>query len=455
MTSNNKQQISLLALVALLFCQVSGGPIGLEEIVSNSGIAASLILIITVPFFWAAPSALITAELCSAIPKEGGYYNWVKQGIGPKAGYLSAMWMWIYSWFDCAIYPVLFADILITFLNSIGIINVSEEQMIFYRLACAIVVIVPITILNLSGIKKVGKWSIVFTYIILIPFLILIILGLKKLFTESSIIPNLFTDTNNNLDFSTALSSGLLIVMWNYLGWSALSTISNEVKDPQKTFPKALYFSMILVTGCYFFAVLFGFILYPYPDKWTSGVWSEIGFVSGGTWLQILIVIASLFSAVSLFNAQALAASRIPYVLAKDSLLPNFFAKLSDKTNVPTNSIIFCSIIYFLLCSFSFTELLVLDVLLFSGTKLFQHISFIKLRINEPNLVRPFKVPGNIFILSLLAFLPLLLPAYAIYDAIAQQEQNISIIIATAVFITTTVSALFVVKKPANFDQTN
>src|SRR5439155_1643032 len=93
-------------LMTIFFC-VSGGPFGLEPVV-QSGRGMALMLILIVPIIWALPVALLSAELGSAIPEEGGYYEWVKQGVGPRAGFWCAWLTFLYTCVDVAIYPRLF-----------------------------------------------------------------------------------------------------------------------------------------------------------------------------------------------------------------------------------------------------------------------------------------------------------------------------------------------------------
>src|SRR6185436_1385404 len=99
--------LMLWPLVMTFFLDVSGGPFGLESLM-QSGPGMAILLILITPFIWAAPAALMTAELASAIPTEGGYYVWVKRCMGPFWSFVCGWWTWVYSWVDVAIYPVLF-----------------------------------------------------------------------------------------------------------------------------------------------------------------------------------------------------------------------------------------------------------------------------------------------------------------------------------------------------------
>src|SRR5436190_15092155 len=115
--SRLRRQLRLLPLVMVFFFTVAGGAYGLEPVVSASGPGMALLLIAVTPVIWSIPAALMVAELSSAIPAEGGYYAWVKRGLGPFWGFLEGWWSWLSSFVDMAIYPVLFAKYLAALLS--------------------------------------------------------------------------------------------------------------------------------------------------------------------------------------------------------------------------------------------------------------------------------------------------------------------------------------------------
>ncbi|RYD39087.1 MAG: amino acid permease, partial [Verrucomicrobiaceae bacterium] len=100
-----KGSLNALTLALTVFCCVSGGPYGLEETIQNAGPGLGILLILIVPIVWALPDALMTAELASAIPEEGGYVVWVRRAMGPFWGFINAWWTWMYALIDATIYP--------------------------------------------------------------------------------------------------------------------------------------------------------------------------------------------------------------------------------------------------------------------------------------------------------------------------------------------------------------
>ena len=113
----SRPKLRWLALAASLFFVVSGGPNGLEDLVRQSGPALCLLLLVVTPLIWSLPSALMTAELGSALPVEGGFYIWVTRGLGPRSGFACAIWSLIYALFEVAIYPVLAVSLLLSLIH--------------------------------------------------------------------------------------------------------------------------------------------------------------------------------------------------------------------------------------------------------------------------------------------------------------------------------------------------
>ena len=106
-----KRSLALGALVFIMFFTVSRGAYGLEDVV---GLVAApgwrLLLILVTPIIWSLPTALMVAELATAMPVEGGFYFWVKRAMGPFWGFQEGWWSWLTTWVDMAIYPVLFVE---------------------------------------------------------------------------------------------------------------------------------------------------------------------------------------------------------------------------------------------------------------------------------------------------------------------------------------------------------
>ena len=87
-------------------------PYGLEDIIHGAGYPGAIVVLLVVPLIWSLPTALMVSELASSLPKEGGYYIWVRRALGPFWGFQEAWLSLTSSVFDMAIYPILFVSYL-------------------------------------------------------------------------------------------------------------------------------------------------------------------------------------------------------------------------------------------------------------------------------------------------------------------------------------------------------
>jgi amino acid transporter len=415
----DRRALKLIPLAMTIFCCVSGGPFGLEAVVSG-GPGIGLLLILGVPIIWGMPSALMTAELSSAIPVEGGFYHWTKRSLGPFWGFLAGWWTWLYTWVDAALYPVLFATYISSLIQLLGHASPIESNP-WIKWAVGLAMVIPLTWLNIRGTKVVGMASVIFALIFLTPFAILVVLGMSKLLGNPSAAwtPMLAPGSS----FIKAAGAGLYIAMWNYLGWDDLSTITGEVENPQKTFPRALLIAVILTIAAYLLPTLVGVVAVPDYASWEEGTWTKVGQAIGGSWLGILIVAAGLFSAMGLFASTLLASSRIPFVLGEDGWLPQAVTRLHPKYGTPWIAILISAVVYTTLSFQAFESLVVIDVLLDSSAILLELIALAVLRWKEPDLPRPYKIPGGWFGIAYVVLCPIAIVAFAVYYSVFIDEE--------------------------------
>ncbi len=407
----------LWPLAFTIFFVVSGGPYGLEEVMKG-GVGMGLLLILLMPLIWALPVALLTAELASAIPEQGGYYVWVKRAMGPFAGFLCGWWTWTYSWVDTAIYPVLFVGYMKSFIFSSFLSNPWASFWV------SLLMIIPVTWMNIIGVRSVGKAATVFGILLLLPFLVMIIAGSGNVFTHGGEIFKHFIPSGQTP--VSAFKAGLFVVMWNYLGWDSTSTIAGEVEKPQKNFPKAIAIGLPLVTLAYFLPALVGAAAVPDPAKWITGCWGNIAGIIGGKYLGYWIGLCGMISAAGLFMATLLSSSRIPLVIARNKALPEALTKLHPKYQTPYVAILISAFIYTALSILSFDQLAEIDVILYSSALLLEFVALIILRKKEPTLHRPFKIGGGWPMLIIICGIPTVLIIFAFFTFFSKNEGFIS-----------------------------
>ena len=407
--------ISLLPLVATLFFVVSGGPYGLEEIVSGHGYLNTLLLLLVVPCIWSVPSALLVGELASSLPHEGGYYTWVRRALGPFWGMQEAWLMVAFSLFDMAIYPTL----LVTYLGRI-FPALRDTGVGGPGWWAGVAMVVVCVLWNLRGSRAVGSGSIGMGALLLFPFVIVSICGALALrhlswdqFTHMLSAPPAAVSASP--DSGPLWVTGILLCMWNYLGWDSASTVAGEVEAPQRNYPRALFITVLLVAGCYTIPVFFAAGSGIPAGAWTTGSWVDIGQRLGGSGVGIAIALGGALCGIGMFNALVLSHSRLPLAMVRDGLLPAWIGKRSAETGAPKRVLLIAAVLYIACMGLGFRRLVQIDVILYGGAMLLQFVALIVLRIREPSLARPFRIRGGLPGLFALAALPMGLLGMALW----------------------------------------
>jgi amino acid transporter len=390
-----KGKITLWPLIAAVYLMVFGGPFGLEDTVANAGYTGAILILLLTPFLWALPAALMVSELSSALPQEGGYYVWAKRALGPFWGFQEAWLSLVGSVFDMALYPTLFVSYIEHFNPGLT----SHGKGIFIGVA----LIAACALYNILGAKAVGTSSFIFTALLLSPFAALAIYGACHPGPAQA-------HAAKPYDFLL----GMLVAMWNFMGWDNSSTIAGEVDRPQWTYPRAMAGSVTLVALSCLIPIGAVAVTGLSATKWSTGGWAEVSraVIGGGPVADVVavtITIAGMMGAAGALNALTLTLSRLPAVLADDGYLPRPFARRHARTGVPWVALIACAIVWALALNLSFARLVILDVLLTGLSILLEFACLIALRIREPELHRPYRVPGGLAGAIGISVFPLLL----------------------------------------------
>jgi amino acid transporter len=397
---NHAASLTLWPLVAATFFMVSGGAYGTEDIVRGAGFGRGIVILLLTPVLWSLPTAFLVGELASALPHEGGYYAWVRRGLGNFWGFQEAWLSLVASIFDMAIYPTLFVAYLERLLPWVG----RGHRGLIVGLA----VIAISAGLNILGVRAIGVSSVWLFLILSAPFALIVILAPLK--------PGALAGAVTSPSSSTVgLLGGILVAMWNYMGWDSASTIATEVKNPQRIYPRAMFLSVIVVAISYILPVSAMWITGISSSAFATGSWADLAALVGGPWLRIALVLGGVVSAFGMLNALVMSYSRLPLAMAQDGMLPGAFAKLYPKTGAPWIAILFCAAGWALCLGLGFERLVTLDVLLSGASVALEFGALYALRVKEPDLVRPFRVPGGLPGAALIGVCPLLLLGVSIF----------------------------------------
>ncbi|KAK8947889.1 putative polyamine transporter [Platanthera guangdongensis] len=378
--SKNCQKVSIIPLVFLIFYEVSGGPFGIEDSVQAAGPFLAIVGFLLFPIIWSIPEALITAEMGTMFPENGGYVVWVSSALGPFWGFQQGWMKWLSGVIDNALYPVLFLDYLKSGIPALG--------GGFTRALSVLILTAGLTYMNYRGLAIVG-WVAVFLGIFsILPFFVMGLLSIPRLEVSRWLVTDF-----SNVDWSLYLNT----LFWNLNYWDSVSTLAGEVHNPKKTLPKALFYALILVVVSYIYPLLTSTGAIPLDrELWTDGYFSDIAKILGGIWLRWWLQGASALSNMGMFVAEMSSDSYQLLGMAERGMLPQIFGRRS-KYGTPVVGILFSASGVLFLSWMSFQEIVAAENFLYCFGMILEFIAFIRLRMKHPTAVRPYKVPLGTF----------------------------------------------------------
>jgi len=404
-------RLTLWPLVAATFFMVSGGTYGTEDIVHGAGYGRAILILLLTPLLWSLPTAFMIGELSSALPYEGGYYAWVRRAMGNFWGFQEAWLSLVASIFDMAIYPTLFVAYLTRMFPWF------QEASRGWWVALAVVI--ACALLNIAGVKVVSLTSLWLFFALSAPFVAIVVLAPFKLGALANAVTK---PTTSGVD----ILGGLLICMWNYMGWDNASTIATEVERPQRTYPRAMLVAVAIVALSYVLPFAAMWMTGLKASAWETGSWADIAGLLGGPLLRVGVVLGGIVSAFGMFNALVMSYSRLPLAMAQDGMLPAIFGKLHPKSRAPWVAIVALAMGWAMCLGLGFARLVTLDILLYGFSLMLEFVALAVLRFREPELARPFRVPGGLLGAIAIGIPPMLLLGFSIIRSEHEQVWNMS-----------------------------
>jgi amino acid transporter len=386
------RKAGLFYLVFVMFSYTTGGPFGLEDMVTTSGPGMTLIYLLVLPFFWCIPVSLVSAELTTAMPVEGGFYRWTRAAFGDFWGFLAGWWNWSASFLLGGAYAVLFTDYLVYYFPQI-------TGWKHYLVSVALIAV--ITWINLRGIQMVGQVATALEVFIFVPVATMIVMGFLK-WHHNPFVPWIPPHQPTFKIFGVGLALGL----WLYSGYEQLSTVAEEVENPQRAYPRALAVVVPLSIAAYFLPTLAGLASAGEWQNWRTGYFSEAAKQIGrsflghpwlGTCLGTSMTLAAMVGFVALLNSTVLTTTRMPFAMAEDGYLPKILTRKHARYGTPWLAIVVSAIIYALLAWQSLAQLISVYIWLRSATTVLTVLSAWKLRRTRPEMPRAFVIPGGQF----------------------------------------------------------
>jgi len=379
--SSALRKASLFYLVFVMFSYTTGGPFGLEDMVTTSGPGMTLIYLLVLPFFWCIPVSLVSAELTTAMPVEGGFYRWTRAAFGDFWGFLAGWWNWSASFLLGGAYAVLFTDYLVYYFPQI-------TGWKHYLVSVALIAV--ITWINVRGIQMVGQVATALEIFIFVPVATMIVLAVLH-WHHNPFVPLIPPHQPTFKIFGVGLALGL----WLYSGYEQLSTVAEEVENPQRAYPRALALVVPLSIAAYFLPTFAGLASAGEWQSWHTGFFSDAAKLIGGPWLGTWMTLAAMVGNVALLNSTVLTTTRMPFAMAEDGYLPEILTRKHARYGTPWLAILVSAMIYALLAWQSLAQLISVYIWLRSATTVLTVLSAWRLRRSRPEMTRAFVIPGR------------------------------------------------------------
>jgi amino acid transporter len=393
------RKAGLFYFVWVMFSYCTGGPFGLEDMVTTSGPGMTLIYLLVLPFFWCIPISLVSAELTTAMPVQGGFYRWTRAAFGDFWGFLAGWWNWSASFLLGGAYAVLFTDYLGFYFPEI----VGWKHYLL-----SIVIVAVITYINVRGIQAVGRFATALELFILLPVLVLSAIGLAKWHHNpfTPVVPP-------HQSLFNVFGVGLALGLWLYSGYEQLSTVAEEVENPRRSYPLALAVVVPLSIATYFLPTMASLAALGNWQNWHTRYFSDAAQLIGGPWLGAWMTVAAMITNIALLNATILSSTRMPFAMAEDGYLPAVLTRVHPRYNTPWIAIIASAVVYGLLAVQTLVQIISIYNWLRIATSVMTVLAVWKLRHKNPQMERPFIIPGGRVGLSYVVAAPVIMSVIA------------------------------------------
>ncbi len=346
--------------------------------------------------------ALTYAELAAAMPEAGGEYVYLKEAYGPLWGYLYG-WtqMWVAKSGSIATIATLFFVYFANFVPVLdGVLATVRLPIgpgggpleIRYGQICSMALILALGAINYAGVKFGGRVQVAATGLKLGLIGGIIVIGMVAGQGSAANLASSIPAVGGAAGFFTALVGAL----WAYDGWNNVSMVSSEIRQPQRSLPRALIAGTVAVIAIYLLTNLAYFRVLPARDvagaPRVAALMMQRVFGAAGAGAVSVAAMVSIFAAL---NGSILSGARVPYAMARDGLFFRKVAEVHPVYRTPGVSILaLCGWAAVLVLSGRFEELY--TYVMFASWILYgmTGIAVVVLRRRRPDLARPYRTLG-------------------------------------------------------------
>ena len=349
-------------------------------------------------------TAMVYAELGSCFPEAGGGYLWVKQGLGGVLGFQSGWMSWFAHMLAGSLYSLGFGAYAAHLLTSAGVVigGLSEHQL---AKALAVIVILTFTYINRQGVSETGLVGNIITVTKIALLGLFIIFGLIAIAGKPGWQAHFTPFLPHGLS-GVFIAMGLTFIAFE--GYEIIAQSGEEVKDPKRNIPLAIFLAIALVVPIY---LLVSFVALAVVDTGDPAVpsWQYLGrhaeialietakqFMPGGA---ILLVIGGLISTLSALNATTYSSSRVSFAMGRDRNLPDFFAEVHPIRHTPHKAVVISGALMMVMAlALPIEHVASAADIMFLLLFMMVNVALISLRKKRPDLDRGYKVPWLPFV---------------------------------------------------------
>lgn len=405
-----KKQLGLLEGVAIILGIIFGSGIFISPkgVIREVGAVGTSLLIWVICGILSMIGALCYAELGTSIPKSGGDYAYIFEAYGSLPAFLY-LWdaMMIFVPTTNAIMGLTFASyVLQPFFPGECKIPEAALQLIAALSICFL------TYINCNNVKATTKMQNVIMFTKVGALVLIIVIGIFWMAMGN--VDNFAQPFDNTETDPGKLSLAFYSGIFSYAGWNYLNFMTEELRDPYKNLPRAIYISLPLVTGIYVLAnMAYIAVLTPQEMIASDAIAVTFGDKVLGVW-SLCIPIMVAISAFGGLSVHIMTSSRMCFVGARNGHMPTILSHINIDKYSPTPSLVF-------LCVLSIIMLVVSDVYVLITYSSIVESFFIMLtvsgillfRYKRPNMERPIKVPIVIpIVFVILCLFLVIVPCY-------------------------------------------
>src|SRR5438067_4092802 len=347
--------------------------------------------------------AMTYAELGAMKPEAGGEYVYIRDAYGGLMGFLYA-----WTWFLIA-KPASIATItsgLVRVLSGFSALKILDHAFAHWQFAngrvfeikyghlVAIAATLLISWLNYVGIKKAGKFQLIFTSLKVVMIIAIVLLGFAA---STGGWHNFGTEFAGSTGGMTGFMLALVAALWAYDGWNDLNMVAGEVRDPERSIPRALIIGVGIVAALYIGLNAAVQYVLPAPAVAAASVPASVAMqVAVGAWGATLVSIGMALSMLVTLNGTIMSGARIPFAVARDGYFFRALAEVHPRFHTPALAIIVqaAAAILLLLIGGAFRELFSLAIFAEWLFYMIAASTIFVFRVREPDLARPYRMWG-------------------------------------------------------------